>query len=117
MNEHQRRQRKEVPVVEAELKTTPTTSIDLMYLERKGERPTQGAVDHEINRVWSYAPKDKTILGGMRWIQERIAKDTNNGGHKGVKVMMKSDREISMVALQHEIHRICDGNTIPKTAR
>ena len=61
---------------------TPTISIDLMYLYEKGVKPTLVAVDHESGRVWSYALKDKTILGGTGWIQRRLAQDIDNAGHK-----------------------------------
>ena len=114
-NDPHRKQRKEVPDVEAELSATPTISVDLMYLYEKGERPTLVAVDHETGRIWSYALRDKTILGGTGWIQRRIAQDIDNAGHKEAKIMVKSDQEKSMVALQHEIKRLREAKTILQT--
>ena len=70
------------------------------------------AIDHESGSVWSYAPKDKTNLGGSGWIQKRLAQDIDNAGHKEVKVMIKSYQETSMVALQHEIPRLREAKTI-----
>ena len=62
-----------------------------MYLYGKGNKPTLVAVDHESGRVWCYALKDETILGGSGWIQKRIAQDIDNAGHKEVEIMVKSD--------------------------
>ena len=112
-NDPHKRKRREVPDVEADLTVTPTISMDLMYLYNKGERPTLVMTDHENGRVWCYALKDKTILGGNGWIQKRIAQDIDNSGHKDVKIMIKSDQEMAMVALQHEVQRIRDAKTIP----
>ena len=81
-NDPHKRERKEVPDVEAELKEVPTLSVDLMYLYEKGEKPTLVAVDHDSGRVWSYALKDKTILQGNGWIQRRSAQDLENYGYK-----------------------------------
>merc|ERR1739836_349813 len=105
-NDPHKSKRKEVPDVDAELTATPTISTDLMYMYDKGERPTLVAIDHESGRVWCYALKGKTALGGTGWIQRRLSQDIDNAGHKGVKIMVKSDQEVSMVALQHEIQRI-----------
>ena len=69
-------------------------------------------MDSEAGRIWSYALKDKTILGGDGWIQKRIALDIGNAGCKEVKIAVKSDQEMSMVALQHEIQRIRDAMAI-----
>lgn len=112
-NDPHRQKRKEVPDVDATLNETPTISMDLMYLYDKGERPTLVAVDRESGRVWSYARKDNTILGGTGWIQKRLAQDIDNAGHEEVKIMIKSDQEISMVALQHEVQRSREAKTIP----
>lgn len=112
-NDPHKAKRKEVPDVETVMDATPTISIHLMYLYDKSERPTLVATDHESGRVWSYAPRDKTILGGTGWIQKRLAHDIDNAGHKNVKVMIKSDQEKSMVALQHEVQRLRDAKTIP----
>ena len=112
-NEPHRLKRKEVPEVDTDLSATPTVSIDLMYLYEKGVKPTLVAVDHESGRVWTYAVKDKTILGGNGWIQKRLAQDIDNAGHKEVKIMIKSDQEVSMVALQHEVQRLREAKTIP----
>ena len=57
--------------------------------------------------------KNKTILGGTGWIQKRLAQDIDNAGHKEVKIVVKSDQETSMVALQHEIQRLREAKTIP----
>ena len=63
-NDPHKRERREVPDVEAELKEVPTISIDLMYLYEKGAQPTLIAIDNESGRLWSYALRDKTILRG-----------------------------------------------------
>ena len=104
---------KEVPDVEVKLDKVPTVWIDFMYLYEKGVRPTVIAIDHESGRMWSYALKDKTILGGTGWIQKRPSQDTDNAGHNEVEAMTKSDREASMVALQHEVQRLREAKTIP----
>ena len=72
-NDPHRAKRKEVPDVEVVMEATPTISIDLMYLYDKGERPTLVVVDRESGRVWSYAVRDTTILGGTGWIQKKLA--------------------------------------------
>ena len=41
------------------------------------------------------------------------AKDSDNAGYKGVKIMVKSDQEKAMVALQAEIQRIRVTRTMP----
>ena len=107
-----RRQRKEVPDVEAELSATPRVSVDPMCMYENLERLTPVAIDHESGRVWSYAVKDKTMLDGTGWIQKRIAQDIDNVAHKHVTIMIARDQELSMVALQHEIQRIRDAKTI-----
>ena len=70
-------------------------------------------VDHESGKIWSYALPDKDILTGNGWIQRRIARDIDNLGHKDVKIMIKSDQEAAMVALQGEVQRLRTAKTIP----
>lgn len=62
-----RRVKKEAPDIDISLGKTPTVSIDLVYLYEIGVKPTLVAIDHESSRIWSYALKDKTILGGSGW--------------------------------------------------
>ena len=112
-NDPHKSRRKEVPDVEVVMGATPTISIDLMYLYDKIEGPTLVAIDHESGRVWSHALKGKTIVGGTGWIQNRLAQDIGNAGHKNVKRMIKSHQEKSMVALQHEVQRLRDAKAIP----
>ena len=71
-------------IFDADLEAVPIISMDLMYHYEKGERPTLVAFDHESGRVWSYALKGKTALGGNGWMQKRIAKDIDNADHKEV---------------------------------
>ena len=115
-NEPLRRQREEVSDDEADLTATLTISMDLMYFYEKGERPARVAVDHESGRVWSYALRGQTILGGMGWIQKRIAQGIDNAGHKDVKILVESDQGMSMVALQYEIQSIRDAKIIPSNS-
>ena len=57
--------------------------------------------------------RTRKILNGTGWIQKRPAQDIDNAGHKEVKVVIKSDQEVSMVALQHEVQRLREAKTIP----
>ena len=111
--ENRKTQRKEVPDTEVVMDRTPTISVDLMYLHTKGVQPNLVMVDHEAGRIWGYSLNEKSIYTGNGWIQNRIARDIDNAGHKAVKIMVKSDQENSIVALQHEIQRLRDGRTIP----
>ena len=57
-NDPHKRERREVPDVEAELKEVPTISIDLVYLYEKGAQPTLITIDRESGRLRSYALKE-----------------------------------------------------------
>ena len=93
---------REVPDVEVAMDKAPTISTDFMYLYDKGEYPTLVSVDNERGRVWSYALKDKSVLGGDGWLQRRIRLDIDNVGYKEVKLMINSDQKHAVVALQNE---------------
>ena len=105
--------RKDVPDVEVAVGKVPTISFDLMYPYEKEKKPTLVRTDHESGRVWSYALTTKAVLSGDGWIQRRIAQDIDNVGHKDVKVMVESDQEHAMVALQKEVQRIRSAKSIP----
>ena len=68
---------------------------DFMYLYGKGERPTLVTFERESGKVWSYALRDKSVLGGDGRIQRRVALEICNAGHKDVKITVKSDHEAS----------------------
>ena len=50
-----------------------------------------------------YPAKKANATGG--WIEKRVARDIDNIGHKDIKIIVKSDQERAVVALQHAIRK------------
>ena len=83
-----------------------------MYYHEKGINLNLVVVDHESGRIFSYALPDKSVFTGNGWIQKLLARDIDNLGYQDVKVIVKSDQERSMVALQHEVQQARRGSTM-----